>query len=233
MRFKYLLSAAMLVLPMANPSLTQASFLVPPTTGAIYDLNGQAIPDNGAGDVFQTYTASFTASAASTAVTFAFVEDGGGILTFENASVVDSKNTNANLLLNGNFAGAIYTSNGNSSTPVNWTYAGYGSLLTSPGYVQPASYKSPASWVDGAAYGYDTISQTIATTIGDQYQVAFTLTDNSGYTNYSNSNSVGTPAIDVLTYAQPAGTAAPIPATALLLGSGLAGLIGLKRKYLG
>ncbi len=105
MKPKYLLFAAMLVLAMVSPSL--ATTVLTPPPGAILDLNGLS---SGKGTV-EPYTVDFTATAASTSMTFLFRDDNGQLL-FTNPSVVDTTASNGNLLLNSSFTGGTYTSGG-------------------------------------------------------------------------------------------------------------------------
>jgi uncharacterized repeat protein (TIGR01451 family) len=152
----------------------------PPPVGAILDLSGTPIPGGGTG-IYQQYTVNFNASVLNTAITFAFRDD-PAFISFANVSVVDlSAESNVNLLVNGDFSGGTYTSNGNSSAPNGWTYANvYGA--TSGGIVRAdsACYTYIFCWYDGAVQAYDAISQTIPTNIGDTYQISFYVAENSG-----------------------------------------------------
>ena len=152
----------------------------PPPADAILDLNGGVIPHG----TPQTYTVDFTAGLSNTAITFAFREDPAFVSVF-NTSVVNLTTSSGNLLTNGAFSGGTYTDNGNSATPTGWTYANiYGAEA---GGVVTSSCEGYGSycWYDGAVQAYDAISQTIATTVGDRYQVSFSATDNSDLTNWS------------------------------------------------
>jgi hypothetical protein len=94
----------------------------PPPAGAILDLNGLPLPGDGNGTTYQLFSVDFTAALTSTAITFAFRSD-PYYISFNGASVVNLTTSSSNLLLNGNFLGGVYSDNGNSSTPVDWTYA--------------------------------------------------------------------------------------------------------------
>jgi len=156
----------------------------PPPASAILDLAPTPIPGGG-NETYQMYSVNFTASLANTAITFAFRED-PAFLFFSNASVIDVTSGGGNLLVNGNFAGATYTDNGNVATPVGWEYANvYGA--TFGGVVLPNCGVGPGGalgtsncWYDGAVQAYDALTQTIATVPGHNYQISFWLADNSG-----------------------------------------------------
>jgi hypothetical protein len=156
----------------------------PPPAGAILDLSGTPIPGDG-NDTYQQYTVDFTAAIANTAITFAFRED-PAFISFSNASVVDLTTSSGNLLTNGDFSGGTYTDNGNSLTPIGWTYANQygaeaGGVVSSDcGVGEDGSYGVGDCWYDGAVQAYDAISQTIATTPGDQYEISFWVADSSG-----------------------------------------------------
>jgi hypothetical protein len=180
----------------------------PPPAGAILDLNGTPIPGGGNG-TYQMYTTNFTASLSNTAITFAFRED-PSFIAFTNASVTDvTVGGNTNLLTNGDFSGGTYSNNGNSSTPAGWTYANmYGA--TFGGVVSTTNCGAASScWYDGAVQAYDAISQTIATTPGHQYQISFSVADNSGcgcdfsdVSTNGNTTYTGGNGINVTVYAQ-------------------------------
>ena len=195
---------------------------LPPPVGAILDLNGQAITNSQ-----QSYSVNFTAGVASTAITFAFRQD-PSFEDFSNASVVDLTHPSGNILLNGNFAlGTLGTPNA-----TNWTYANiYGA--TFGGVLQAGCGVGGSNcWYDGAVQAYDAISQTVATQIGDVYQISFNLNGGSTgtYSRLSTNGDVtgtGGNGIDVLAYAQaglPIAGAVPEPSTWAMLLIGFAGL---------
>jgi hypothetical protein len=145
----------------------------PPPSGAILDLNGTPIPGGG-NSTYQMYTVNFTASLASTAITFAFRDD-PAFISFSNPSVTDLTVPGSNLLTNSTFSGATGT-----STPVGWTYANtygatYGGVVTASCGVGGGN-----CWYDGAVQAYDAISQTITTTPEHLYQISFWVAENSG-----------------------------------------------------
>ncbi len=150
----------------------------PPTvTGAtgpvILDLAGKPIPSGGNGS-YQQYTAEFTATGSSVTVTFAFRDDAADI-SFANATVTDLTTPGGNLLLNGNFSGDTV----GSIPPAPWNYLigtaqAYGGVVAS-GSDCGGGY----CWFDGSLQGYDTISQTITTNPGDNYEISFFVGENS------------------------------------------------------
>jgi uncharacterized repeat protein (TIGR01451 family) len=148
----------------------------PPPADPILDLSGTPIPGGG-NSTYQLYTVNFTATLASTTITFAFRED-PAFISFTNASVVDTTTHSGNLLLNGDFSGGL--------SP--WTYsnvygaASGGIVESGPNFCYTSNNTSNTCWYDGAVQAYDAISQTIDTTVGDQYEITFVVADNSGCT---------------------------------------------------
>jgi hypothetical protein len=200
----------------------------PPPAGAILDLAGTPIPHN----TQALYSVAFIATLPNTAITFAFRED-PAFLYLSNAQVVDITNSSSNLLVNGNFSGGTFLDNGNSGTPIGWTYANiYGA--TFGGFVTslPGCNMGGLCWYDGAVQAYDAISQTIPTTVGDTYRISFLLNDDGTLTTFSalstngNITDHGGNGADVLVYAQ-AGLPAPgvpEPSTWVMM---LIGFVGL------
>jgi len=192
-----------------------------PPVGAILDLNGTPIPGNGDGATVGTYSVAFTASLTQTAITFAFRDDPGFIF-FENASVVDQTSSGGNLLINGDFS----LGGGNG-----WTQAAQAGIVPFGGPSVSCGAPSPTCWSDETAEGYDAISQTIATTVGDSYLISFDVLEGSGLSTFSALSTNGESGfngngIDVLAYAQagPALAGVPEPAPACLFMTGLGGL---------
>jgi hypothetical protein len=209
---------------------------LPPPSGAILDLDGQAVSPTA-----QTYSVQFTAGVADTAITFAFRQD-PGFETFTNASVIDLTNPNGNLLVDGDFSQGTEGSN----MPPGWTVTNmYGASFSGVvGGANPGDQCSDgftSCWFDGSVQAYDAISQSIATTIGDTYEISFDL--NGGYVGaYSRLSTngmggTGGNGVDVLAYAQaglpPAGTVGGVPepaSWALMIGGlGVAG-VALRRR---
>lgn len=226
-----IVAAASLVVPSIASATANND---PPPSGAILDLNGMPITN-----VQQQYTVDFTAALANTAITFAFRQD-PAFESFSNVSVVDLTTSSGNLLLNGDFASATL----GTSTAADWTYANiYGA--TFGGVVDSGCGLGGSNcWYDGAVQAYDAISQTIATNVGDLYEISFNL--NGGgcddaaclYSDLSTNGDVtdvGGNGIDVLAYAQaglPAPGNTPEPGTLVLFGSGMLGMAGVLRRKL-
>jgi hypothetical protein len=201
-----------------------------PPAGALLDLNGDPISHGS----FTQYSVNFTATLTSTAITFAIREDPAFIF-LENTSVVDTTTSSGNLLLNGDFGlGTV------GSLPLDWTFANVNGASFS-GVVDASNSGSacgstPASpvtncWYDGSVQAYDTISQTIATTIGNQYQISFFVEDNGSLTTFSDlstngdTTDTGGNGADVVVYGgAPVNLNAPEPATYGLVGLGLVGV---------
>jgi PEP-CTERM motif len=217
-----LCTVAVLSLAISSTAHAQANNN-PPPSGAILDLNGQPVPHGAA----QTYTVDFTAAIANTAITFAFRED-PAFISFSNASVVDLTHPSGNLLLNGNFA------SGSGSAATDWTYANiYGATFGGVVGSSQCGGGLGTCWYDGAVQAYDAISQTIATHVGDTYQISFAVSDNGPLNTFSalstngDTTDTGGNGIDVLAYAQaglPPPGAVPEPSTWALMLLGFAGL---------
>ena len=206
----------------------------PPPAGAILDLNGQPIANDQ-----QQYTVNFMASVADTAITFAFRQD-PAFLSFSGVSVVDTTTSSGNLLTNGDFSGGVYTDSGNTDVPIGWTYANIYGAADGGQIDGGCGVGGSNCWYDGAVQAYDAISQTIATNIGDTYQISFFL--NGGYNSTPNYSRLATNGgggtsgngVDVLAYAQaglPVAGTVPEPAAwgLMILGFGGVGY-SLRRR---
>ena len=223
-----MMAAALVAASAGTAAQAQAMNDLPPLN-PILDLNGGTIPHGAA----QLYSVDFIAGQAVTAITFAFRED-PAFISFSDVSLVDTSTGSGNLLVNGDFSQGAYTSNGNSLTPVDWTYANqYGAVAG--GILEAGCGVSGSNcWFDGAVQAYDALSQTVATPVGDTYQLSFYATDDSNLTNWSdvstngNTTDEGGNGADILAYAQaglpPPASATPEPATWALMFAGLAGI---------
>lgn len=214
----------------AQPCVTFAANC-PPPAGAFLDL---AVPNSdGSGNTtliphsYANYSADFLAGTASTNLTFAFRED-PAFISLSNIVLTDVTHPSGNLLLNGDFSLGTYGTN----APTDWTYlnqygASYGGVLD-PGCGETGNN----CYYDGAVGAYDAITQVIATNPGDIYSVSFWVTDNSGYSNFSDLGTGSAAGIDLLVYAgvgAPQRGTIPEPASLALLGVGVIAL-GASRR---
>jgi len=205
--------------PPGNPPTNCA-----PPTGAIMDLDGTAIPST-----YTKYTTSFMAVATTTNLSFAFRED-PAFLFLDDVSV--TLGAGPNLLTNPGFELGTVGSN----TPVGWTYLNsFGASFA--GVVQTnGPHTGTNNYYDGAVQAYDGITQAIATTIGQTYDLSFWLMDNSGQTTFhristnGDVSDTGGNGIDLLVYAGVVPTLVPEPETYALMLAGLAALGAVSRR---
>lgn len=214
-----------------------------PPAGAILDLAGG---ETGTADQTVDHGApvqesvSFNAGLTGTDITLAFREDPAFVF-ISNVTLVDNTTSSGNLLVNGDFSGGTYNSNGNGATPIGWSYANiYGATFGGQVITGCEGY-SNYCWYDGAVQAYDAIDQIVATNIGDNYTLSFDYTDNGPYSTFSDlstngdTSDTGGSGVDILAYAQaglpnacPAGevctSAAPEPASPALILVALAAL---------
>ncbi|MBV9289158.1 MAG: PEP-CTERM sorting domain-containing protein [Hyphomicrobiales bacterium] len=199
-----------------------------PPPGYIYDL---AALSSASPLVSTVYTFEFTAVSTHTTLTFAFRDDSSFTQFYD--PVVSLAQSTANLLHNANFQ-QTYTGSSGLPLPVGWSYTNY-SATTTGGRVIFGGYASGSSFIDGAEQGYDGISQTISTTVGDVYKVSFDAwaAGISKWQQFSTSSFPGSGGngADVLVYAL---NGKPIPeiSTWAMLGIGFAGLaiVGWRRR---
>ncbi|MBV8588885.1 MAG: hypothetical protein JO212_02275 [Acetobacteraceae bacterium] len=195
-----------------------------PPPDPIFDL---AQVHSGPLSSYQFFTTSFTANTTNETVSFAFREV-PKFFAFDDVSVT-ARGSNLNLLADPGFESAVVGTNVPAGwtrfiQPVDVTAIGVVASATQPGGCPPNGPHSGSQfWCDGSVEGYDGLSQTLPTVVGQTYDVGFWLADNSG-------QPVANPTIDALVYATnglPQGTEpfnAVEPRSVALLGFGLLGL---------
>jgi hypothetical protein len=145
-----------------------------PPDGAIFDLNGTAIPS-----VFTRYTVSFVATQSLTNLSFAFRNDPA---FFYLDDVKLSTGGGSNLLINGDFE----TDPDSLDAPFGWVYRNEFGADAGGALDTSFAHQGVAAFSDGAVQAYDGLSQAIATTIGQTYDLEFWLaTDQNGGGTYS------------------------------------------------
>ena len=221
--------AASSVAVVAALSATGAHAQTPPP-GALFDL---AVTHPTPLAAYQQFSFSFVAGTANTTVSFAFREI-PAYFAFDDASV-SLHSGGANLLADPGFESGVF----GQTTPTGWgrfiqpiTHSAIGQVATSTQTYgcNVAAHGGTNFWCDGSVEGYDGLFQTVATTIGQQYDVSFWLQDDSGV-------SIVNPGIDMLGYAAaglPVGTVpvnpVPEPETYALMLAGLAALGAVARR---
>ncbi|MGP8199059.1 MAG: hypothetical protein ACLQU4_06095 [Limisphaerales bacterium] len=195
----------------------------------VLDLAGQTIPGG-----TTPYSTSFTANSTESYITFLFRQD-PSFMTLYNVDVTQG-GVGPNLIANGDFTVGAPTTAG---APVpDWSYF----VQAGNDFPQYLGYElSGGGFFDGSTQAYDGIDQAFPTTVGDTYDINFSL--NPGgyntpvYTDQSNNGDTtdtGGDGIDLVVYAgnaTPPGNTLPDAASTLaLLGAAMTGLAGLRRK---
>ena len=141
-----------------------------PTGQLILDLAGQPVPS-----AYTYYVASFTALQTQTLLTFAFRDDPGHF-ELDDTFLADSNASSTNLLANPGFEARP-----TGSAPTPWIYFSQSNIAyngyTNIGGAKFSPHTGSKYWDDGATGGYDGIYQSVATTVGDTYNIGFYLNE--------------------------------------------------------
>ena len=184
-----------------------------------------------AADVYQQYSYTFEATSSQTLVTFLFRND-PSYSALDDISVTLSSG-GPNLLANpgleqGPASGQFW--------PADWETVGQQGLEAAgvwsdenEGEPPFAPHSGSGYWVDGAVGGYDGLAQSVATTIGDTYDLTFWYASDP----IPNGSTVG---FQVYAGALPAGQqvtgggSVPEPMSVTLLTTALVGLAGVRSR---
>jgi hypothetical protein len=208
-------AAAFAIAALTVAGAARAENLAPPAGPLALNLAGQPLPSS-----YTEYSTSFVASSSSSVITFVFRHDPGWF-AFDDASVVADGDT-TNLLADGGFESGIgpwsfFAQNGVSHTGF---VGNDGTAVGGITWNAPV-HSGDHDWLDGSTEGYDGLTQTIATTAGQKYDITFfldqRLTQNvsaSHFLELSNNGASGVlgNGIDALVYA---GNGLPSPVETL------------------